>query len=52
MSGNNSFPHDESMEEVVQAMAATVMKRIMVIILVAEKVAEEVAVPGLLLLLL
>ena len=33
----------ENMEEVVQAMAAIVMKRIMDIILVAEKVAEEVA---------
>ena len=37
----------ENMEEVVQAMAAIVMKRIMDIILVAEKVAEEVAAPGL-----
>lgn len=36
----------ESMEEVVQAMAAIVMKRIMDIILVAEKVVEEVAAPG------
>ena len=37
----------ESMEEVVQAMAAIVLKRIIDIILVAEKVVEEVAAPGL-----